>query len=85
MRRSLTTLAAIAALTALPATAHAFHTGTGSHLPPSDRELVIVMNSPGTVPNPQGEVSVSLDDGSRVGATAIPVFLNQRERGWQAE
>jgi hypothetical protein len=42
-------------------------------------------NSPDTVLNPQREVSVSLDDGSRVGATAIPVFLNQRERGWQAE
>jgi hypothetical protein len=54
MRRSLTTLAAIAALTALPATAHATHPPLGG---PS--EAFCIGNGPATVPGLQ-QVSLVL-------------------------
>jgi co-chaperonin GroES (HSP10) len=68
MRRSLTTLAAIAALTALPATAHA------SHTLPDEMKFSPRSNSPDTVLNPQRAASDSLDDGSQVGATITNVL-----------
>jgi hypothetical protein len=64
MRRSLTTLAAIAALTALPATAYA------TDHPLRGEWDVFVANSPDTVPSPPGVVSVPLDDGPQTVSTA---------------
>jgi hypothetical protein len=54
MRRSLTTLAAIAALTALPATAHA-------NRPPVFGDWFDISNNPDTGPN-LGRVPVTLPD-----------------------
>jgi chaperonin GroES len=68
MRRQLTTLAAIAALTALPTTAHAT-----DHPLRGERDLSVT-NSPDTVLNPQRAASDSLDYESQVGATITNVL-----------